>query len=68
MSRCSAGEIGRVDLFPDSEVLASGGPKRWSLKRGQLHAFIWAPPREFVVDTPSRPRGGPGVRIHDQGG
>src|SRR4029077_10550858 len=24
-----------------------------TLRRGQLHAFIWAPAREFVVDTPS---------------
>jgi hypothetical protein len=23
------------------------------LNRGLLHAYIWAPPREFVVDTPS---------------
>src|SRR5262249_18139099 len=35
-----------------SELRASA-EKRLSLEHGQLHAFIWAPPREFVVDTPS---------------
>jgi hypothetical protein len=44
--------IGRVDIAAGSEVLASGG-KRLQLRRGELTAFIWAPAREFVVDTPS---------------
>ncbi len=44
--------IGRVDLGPGSELRAAG-KRRLELSRGQLHAFIWAPPREFVVDTPS---------------
>jgi ferric-dicitrate binding protein FerR (iron transport regulator) len=44
--------IGRVDIAAGSEVLASGG-KRLELRRGELRAFIWAPAREFVVDTPS---------------
>jgi hypothetical protein len=47
-----ADSIGRVDVAPGSEVLAVGG-KRLQLMRGELHAFIWAPAREFVVDTPS---------------
>jgi hypothetical protein len=29
------------------------GPKRLSLERGTIHAVIWAPPGQFVVDTPS---------------
>ena len=44
--------VGRVDVAPGSELLAAGG-KRLELRRGELHAFIWAPAREFVVDTPS---------------
>ena len=44
--------IGRVDIAAGSEVLAAGG-KRLRLRRGELRAFIWAPAREFVVDTPS---------------
>jgi len=48
----SAEEVGRVDLGPDSELRAAS-EKRLALDRGELHAFIWARPREFVVDTPS---------------
>jgi hypothetical protein len=44
--------VGRVDIAAGSEVLAAGG-KRLQLRRGELRAFIWAPAREFVVDTPS---------------
>jgi len=44
--------LGRVDLGPDSEMRASEG-RRLTLNRGRLHAFIWAPARQFVVDTPS---------------
>src|SRR5207253_616222 len=47
-----ADEVGKVDLGPDSEMRAANN-KRLSLRRGELHAFIWARPREFVVDTPS---------------
>ena len=47
----SAG-LGRVDLGPDSELRAAAS-RRVTLTRGLLHAFIWAPPREFVLDTPS---------------
>jgi hypothetical protein len=50
--RLEAEEIGRVDLAPNS-VLRTAGGKRLTLQRGELHAFIWAPAREFVVDTPS---------------
>jgi hypothetical protein len=44
--------VGRVDLAPNSELRAATD-KRLSLQHGQLHAFIWARPTEFVVDTPS---------------
>ena len=46
-----AGEVGRIDLGPDSELRAATD-RKVLLRRGLLHAFIWAPPREFVVDTP----------------
>jgi hypothetical protein len=49
--RLEAGEIGRVDLAPNSVLRASG--LRLALERGELHAFIWAPARQFVVETPS---------------
>ncbi len=48
----SAEEIGRIEIGPQSELRASTG-RQVTLNRGTLHAFIWAPPREFVVDTPS---------------
>jgi hypothetical protein len=44
-------DLGRLELGPDSELRASG--RRVALDRGVLHAFIWAPPRAFVLDTPS---------------
>jgi hypothetical protein len=44
-------DVGRLDLGPESEMRAVGS--RLRLARGRLHAFIWAPPRKFVVDTPS---------------
>jgi hypothetical protein len=44
--------VGRIDLGPDSELHTSSG-RSVTLERGTLHAFIWAPPREFVVETPS---------------
>ena len=46
-----AGSVGRIDIGPDSEMFAAN--RKVTLRRGLLHAFIWAPPREFVVDTPS---------------
>lgn len=49
-------ETGQIEVDPASRlrVLASGpNRKRLSLERGTIHATIWAPPGEFVVDTPS---------------
>lgn len=49
-------ETGRIEVDPASRlrVLVSGpNRKRLSLERGTIHATIWAPPGEFIVDTPS---------------
>jgi hypothetical protein len=45
-------QVGRVDLGPGSELRAATS-RQLELRRGRLHAFIWAPPREFVVETAS---------------
>jgi len=47
-----ADPVGRIDLGPDSELRASTDLALW-LRRGRVHAFIWARPRDFVVETPS---------------
>jgi hypothetical protein len=47
-----ADEFGTMLLGPNSELRAATN-RRVTLQRGELHAYIWAPPREFVVDTPS---------------
>ena len=47
-----ADDLGRVDLGPKSQMRAAS-TGLLELNRGRLHAFIWARPREFVVDTPS---------------
>lgn len=47
-----ADRLGHIDLGPDS-ILRAAGNGQVRLHRGSLHAFIWAPPRQFVVDTPS---------------
>ena len=46
-----AENVGRMDIGPDS-VMRAATDRKMLLQRGRLHAFIWAPPREFVVDTP----------------
>lgn len=52
----SADETGEIEVDPDTRlrVVESGTErKRLALDRGVIHAFIWAPPGEFMVDTPS---------------
>jgi FecR protein len=52
----SLDETGRVEVDGDSRLrLIANGPgrKRLSLERGTIHATIWAPAGQFVVDTPS---------------
>lgn len=48
--------VGRIELEPGAEVsIAESRPgrQRLDLRSGTMHALIWAPAREFVVDTPS---------------
>jgi hypothetical protein len=57
-SRASLSEddLGQIEIDPNSRVrLLQSGPnhKRLQLDVGTIHAAIWAPPGEFVVDTPS---------------
>lgn len=55
-ARISVADIGTVDVSPNSRVKFVGtgeNEHRLSLERGKLHAKIFAPPRLFVVDTPS---------------
>lgn len=52
----NVGGVGQVDVDPGSRVRllqTSRDRKRISLEEGTIHAAIWAPPGEFVVDTPS---------------
>jgi len=49
-------ETGEIEVEPSTRLrLLKGdsGLKRIALDRGTIHAFIWAPPGQFVVDTPS---------------
>ncbi|HXJ93365.1 MAG TPA: hypothetical protein VMT20_10855 [Terriglobia bacterium] len=49
-------EIGDVDVEPNTHLRllqSSSDGKRLALDRGTIHAAIWAPPGDFVVDTPS---------------
>jgi hypothetical protein len=48
--------IGRLELEPNTRLRllqSAEGRKRVALDRGTIHAAIWAPPGEFVLDTPS---------------
>ena len=48
--------IGRVEVEPDSRLRvlsAHSNEQRFALDRGTIHALIWAPPAQFVVDTPA---------------
>ena len=48
--------IGEVEVEPGTRLRlleTSAAQKRLALERGTIHAAIWAPPGEFVVDTPS---------------
>jgi hypothetical protein len=51
-----ADEIGRIDVAAGSELRVTESTRAkqtLALRRGLIHALIWAPPRRFVVDTPS---------------
>ncbi len=50
------GRIGRLEVAPGSRlrlVTATSGAHRAELRRGTIAAMIWAPPGQFVIDTPS---------------
>lgn len=55
-AKISVADIGQVDIGPNSRVRLLGTRStehRLALQRGRLHAFINAPPRLFIVETPS---------------
>ncbi len=55
-ARLEIGSLGIVELDPDSRlrrVRGHGTEHRLALERGRMHALILAPPRQFVVETPS---------------
>ena len=50
------GDVGRLDVDPDSRLQllsATTGNHRLSMSHGTVHAFIWAPPGQFFVETPA---------------
>jgi len=50
------GDVGRIEVDGDTRLrlLSMGNEsKRIALDHGTIHAYIWAPPGQFVVDTPS---------------
>lgn len=54
--RITADDVGRVEIEPRSVVRiveSSGERQQLELRRGTLHALIWAPPTLFQVETPS---------------
>ena len=51
-----ADDTGKIEVDPSTRLrlLSMGsGLKRIALDRGTIHAYIWAPPGQFVVETPS---------------
>jgi hypothetical protein len=55
-ARIDVGRIGMVTVEPNSHLKlaeASGDEHRLAMSRGKMSALIWAPPRQFYVDTPS---------------
>ena len=55
-ARVSVGEIGLVDVDPNTRVQlveSRGNEHRMALQQGTIHAQIWAPPKFFFVNTPS---------------
>jgi hypothetical protein len=55
-AKINVANIGQVDIGPNSRVRLVGTratEHRLALERGRLHAMISAPPRLFIVETPS---------------
>jgi hypothetical protein len=49
-------DTGEVTIDPGSRlrlIAANNREQRFDLQHGAIHAYIWAPPGRFVVDTPS---------------
>jgi hypothetical protein len=52
----SVSDVGQVDIDPQTRLRLAesrSARTRLDLERGTIHAMIWAPPGEFMVDTPS---------------
>src|SRR5579863_468452 len=55
-ARLTAEQTGQIDVEPSTRlrlVAMGSNAKRIALDHGIIHAFIWSPPGQFVVDTPS---------------
>ena len=55
-AQINVGRIGKAEIGPNSHVRlirAEGTEHRLALEEGTMHARIWAPPRFFLVETPS---------------
>jgi hypothetical protein len=55
-ARLTAEQTGQIDVEPSTRlrlVAMGNDTKRIALDHGVIHAFIWSPPGQFVVDTPS---------------
>lgn len=55
-ARIDVGQIGLVTVEPNSRLKlaeARDEEHRLAMTRGRMSALIWAPPRQFYVDTPS---------------
>jgi len=51
-----ADDTGKIEVEPSTRLrllTMAAGLKRIALDRGMIHAYIWAPAGQFVVDTPS---------------
>lgn len=52
----SFSDVGTINVEPNTRLRLLTGAKahnQFALDRGTIHAFIWAAPGEFAVDTPS---------------
>ena len=60
-------DTGQIEVDPSTRLrllTMNAGLKRVALDRGTIHAYIWAPPGQFVVDTPSAMTVDLGLRLH----
>lgn len=56
LASLSAENTGQIEVEPNTRLrllTMAAGLKRIALDRGTIHTYIWAPPGQFVVDTPS---------------